>query len=80
MSMNNRGFTPAEMQQHTILTNRAALQPADTCPTCGSKLRQGLRGGSVYDLCSDRACSWGGAVRLPELQERVKAEMLKGVA
>lgn len=78
--MTNRGFTKAEQLHSTIRANQAALQPAATCPTCGSKLRQGLRGGSVYDLCSDRACSWGGAVRLPELQERVKAEMLKGVA
>ena len=73
--MTNRGFNAAERQQHTIRANQAALQPSATCPVCGAKTRQGVRSGSVYDLCSDRACPWGGAVRLPELQASVKAQM-----
>ena len=86
--MTNRGFTTAERLHHTILTNRVALQPAATqslvashCPVCGSKTRQGVRSGSVLDLCYDRVCSWPGEVRLPELQAAVKAEMgMGGVA
>ncbi len=73
--MTNRGFTRAEQLHHTIMTNRAAKQPAATCPVCGSKTRQGVRSGTVLDLCTDRACSWDGEVHLPELQAVVKAEM-----
>lgn len=83
--MTNRGFTTAEMQQHTIRANQAALQPSSqlgscvaTCPVCGSKTRQGVRSGLVHDLCTDRECSWPGGVRLPELQEQIKAEMTGG--
>lgn len=73
--MTNRGLTTAEQLHSTIRANKAAKQPAATCPLCGSKTRQGVRCGSVLDLCTNRACSWDGKVHLPELQASVKAEM-----
>lgn len=74
--MQNRIPTKGEVLHLTIRSNQSVLlSPAPCCPVCGAKTRQGLRGGTVYDLCSVRSCSWGGAVRLPELQSRVKQMM-----
>lgn len=59
--MQNRGFTRAEMLQHTILTNRAAKQPtAATCPTCGGTTRTINRAGYLWRVCGSRSCTWEG--------------------
>ena len=48
------------MQQHTILTNRAAKQPAATCPDCHGTTRTTNRDGYLWRVCSERSCTWEG--------------------
>lgn len=77
--MTNRGFTKAEMLQHTIITNRAATQPTATCPDCHGTTRTANRDGRLMRVCSDRSCAWGGEHMAAEEAAARAAMAQKGV-
>ena len=77
---NNSNSSTARIMQETILANRAAAQPAATCPDFHGATRTANRAGRLMRVCSDRSCSWGGE-HLVEAEAAARAANLAmGVA